>query len=66
MPPTGSLSGVKVFSATRAEERNRLGERLAEWTRIHPKLNILDVHVVQSSDNAYHCLSIVVLYNRAP
>jgi len=65
MPPAG-VNGVKVFSATRAEERDRLGERMAEWSKIHPKLTILDVHVVQSSDNAYHCLSIVVLYNRTP
>ena len=62
----GTISGVKVFTATRAEERMRLGEHLERWSKANPQHQIVDTRVVQSSDRGYHCLSIVVLYRPAP
>jgi hypothetical protein len=52
---------VKVFSATKARERERIGERLTEWLQRQPYgTEIVDTEVRQSSDREYHCLSIVL------
>ena len=56
------LDGVKVFSATKARERESLGERLTEWLSQNPDAHILDTVVRQSSDREFHCLSITVFY----
>lgn len=55
------LSGVKVFSATKAADRERLGERITKWLREEKRL-ITDVVVRQSSDSAFHCLSIIYFF----
>ena len=57
------FNSVKVFSATMAQERDRLGERITEWIREHPKFGIVDTIVTQSSDEAFHCLAITLFYN---
>ena len=54
------ISAVKVFSATMAREREVLGERVSDWLRAHPGLQLVDRVVKQSSDNEYHCLSITL------
>lgn len=56
------FNGVKIFSATMAQERDRLGERITEWIREHPKIEIVDTVVTQSSDEAFHCLVITLFY----
>ena len=53
---------VKVFSATKARERESLGERVTEWVR-QQKPRITNTVVRQSSDSEFHCLSIIVFYN---
>jgi len=57
------FNGVKIFSATMAQERDRLGERITEWLREHPNVEVVDTVVTQSSDEAFHCLVITVFYN---
>ncbi len=57
--------GVKIFSATMARERMRLGERVTDWIRSNPALRIVRTVVVQSSYRQFHCLSIVVFWNDA-
>jgi len=57
------FNGVKIFSATMAQERDRLGERITEWIREHPGFQIVDTIVTQSSDEAFHCLVITIFYN---
>jgi hypothetical protein len=54
--------GVKVFSATKARDREVLGETITEWLRTHPEYEILDKIVTQSSDSEFHCLAITVFY----
>jgi len=52
---------VKVFSATMAKEREVLGERATAWmqqNKIAPK----KTDVLQSSDESFHCLSLVIWY----
>ena len=52
---------VKVFSVTKARDRESLGERVMAWIAANPRAAILKTVVKQSSDNAFHCLSIVLL-----
>lgn len=52
---------MKVFSVTKARDRESLGERVMAWIAANPRAAILKTVVKQSSDNAFHCLSIVLL-----
>lgn len=58
-------SGVKVFSATKARERELIGERINEWlddTVGKGKVEVVDTVVTQSSDREFHCLTITIFY----
>lgn len=57
------FNGVKIFSATMAQERDRLGERITDWLREHQDYEIVDTIVTQSSDEAFHCLVISIFYH---
>lgn len=56
--------GVKVFTATKAKEREELGEVVSLWLRQKGCPELVDTQVTQSSDNDYHCLSITVIYKK--
>jgi hypothetical protein len=56
------FDGVKVFSATKAREREELGETITKWVQEHPNYRIVDRIVTQSSDNEFHCLTITIFY----
>lgn len=58
------LDGIRVFSATLAQDRQQLGDRVTDWIANNRDLAIRDVTIVQSSDQAFHCLTIVVFYGR--
>jgi hypothetical protein len=53
---------VKVFSATKARERGRLGEDVTLWMRENKGVEIVDKIVTQSSDSEFHCLTITLFY----
>jgi hypothetical protein len=57
-----NVTGVKVFSATKAKEREGLGEAITEWLRGNPNMEIVDKIVTQSSDSEFHCLTITFFY----
>lgn len=58
-----SYSGVKVFSATKARERELIGDRINEWLDEAVKqIEIVDTTVTQSSDREFHCLTITIFY----
>lgn len=60
-----SYDSVKVFTATKAKEREALGEVITAWLRRNDNLiEIVDTEVKQSSDQNYHCLTIIVFYRR--
>jgi hypothetical protein len=59
------FTGVKVFSATKAREREELGESVSRWLQANADLEIVDRVVAQSSDNEFHCLTIVLFYRHA-
>ena len=58
------FDGVKVFSATKAKDRDELGESITRWLDANPGVRVVDKVVAQSSDNEFHCLSITLFYNR--
>ncbi len=56
------FTAVKVFSATKAREREELGETITRWLRSNADLEVVDRVVTQSSDDEFHCLTIVLFY----
>ena len=56
------FTGVKLFSATKAKERDELGDQVTRWLRANGDLEVVDRTVIQSSDNEFHCLTIVIFY----
>lgn len=60
-----SFDAVKVFSATKQKERDDLGEQVTRWLDAHAgRIAVTDKIVTQSSDSAYHCITIVLFYRR--
>jgi hypothetical protein len=59
-----SFTGVKVFSATKAREREELGETITRWIQANADLEIVDRVVTQSSDDEFHCLTIILFFKR--
>lgn len=56
------IQGCKVFSATKAKERELLGETITDWIRSNPDKIVVDKVVTQSSDQAFHCIAITLFY----
>ena len=54
--------GVKVFSVTKARDREHVGEDITRWLQDYPDYEIVDKVVRQSSDREFHCLSIILFY----
>lgn len=57
-----TINGAKVFSATRAKEREELGESITRWLRSNPQVEIVDKIVTQSSDHEFHCLTVTLFF----
>ena len=58
----GGFTGVKVFSATRAKDREELGEVITRWLHANSAYTVVDKVVTQSSDREFHCLTITIFY----
>lgn len=56
------FTDVKIFSATKAREREQLGEVITRWLEEHPDVEVVDKKVTQSSDDEFHCLAISLFY----
>lgn len=56
------FNGVQVFTSTKREERDRLGERITDWLKSNPGIKVADKVVTQSSDSEFHCLTITLFY----
>jgi hypothetical protein len=61
---TIAWNGMRVFSATKARDREQLGEQITAWLRANPNLEIVDKAVRLSSDAEFHCLSIVLFWRQ--
>ncbi|MCX5746335.1 MAG: hypothetical protein NT062_27985 [Proteobacteria bacterium] len=64
--PDKQFNGVKVFSATLFADRERLGEKVTEWITNHPKKELTEIIVTQSSDAAFHCIALSVFFYEPP
>lgn len=62
MADASKFDGVKVFSATKAREREELGEVITRWLTDHAELTVVEQVVTQSSDNEFHCLTVTIFY----
>lgn len=51
-----------MFSATKARDRELLGETITDWIRTHPELEVFDKIVTQSSDAEFHCIAITLAF----
>ena len=58
------FTGVKVFAATKAKEREELSENVNRWIKSNQDLEIVDKVVTQSSDDEFHCYSLVIFYKQ--
>ncbi len=56
------FNGVKVFSATKAKDREELGEQITRWIRANPDAKVTDKIVTQSSDSEFHCITITLFF----
>lgn len=64
-PTMEKITGVKVFTATKAMDRECLGEKATAWLKANPGANVVDKVVTQSSDEAFHCLTITLFLGAA-
>ena len=62
MTVINDFNGVKVFSATMAQEREHLGEKVTDWIRSRPDVEVINTIVTQSSDEAFHCIAITLFF----
>jgi len=51
---------VKVFSVTEVKFREAIGEQVTAWIAAHPAVRIVKTVVALSSDEKFHCFSIVL------
>jgi hypothetical protein len=62
-----AFNGVQVFCATMVHQRQTLGETVTRWLEEarakRPGFQLVDVVVRQSSDSAFHCITIVIFFN---
>jgi folate-dependent tRNA-U54 methylase TrmFO/GidA len=56
------FTGVKVFSTTLARDREVMGEKITNWLKENPNVEIVDKEVTQSSDKEFHCLTVTLFY----
>lgn len=63
---SSKFDGVKVFSATKAREREELGEIITKWLQDHSDYTVVDHVVTQSSDNEFHCLTVTIFFKHKP
>jgi hypothetical protein len=62
-----AFNGVKIFCATLVAQRQSLGDQVTRWLEDARArrwgFEVVDIVVTQSSDEAYHCLTISVFFN---
>ncbi len=66
MNETGStkmnFDAVKIFSTTVMRDRQVMGESITRWLDDNQSIEIADTIVTQSSDDAFHCLTVSIFY----
>ena len=57
-----NYSACKVFTATKAFDRDHLGDAITAWLGANQGVEIVDTVTLQSSDSQFHCLSCLIFY----
>lgn len=60
------FDGVKVFSATKATERDALGGEVTRWLAANRDFSVISKEVLLSSDAHFHCITIILFYKILP
>ncbi len=60
--PQAAFDGVKVFSATLFNDRQQLGDKVTAWIAEHPRNELVEIAVTQSSDASFHCIALTLFY----
>lgn len=63
--PQVPFNGVKVFSATLFNDRQLLGDKVTAWIAEHPRNEVVEITVTQSSDASFHCIALTLFYRSA-
>ena len=58
--PDAQYSLVKVFSVTKARQREEIGESVTAWIAANPALRVVNTVVALTSDAKFHCFSIIL------
>ena len=58
--PDAPIHVVKVFSVTKARQREEIGESVTAWIAANPELRVVNTVVALTSDAKFHCFSIVL------
>lgn len=58
-------TGAKVFTATKARDREDLGDAITAWLAKNPNVEVVHTVTLQSSDTSFHCLTCFVFYRQA-
>lgn len=56
------FDGMVIFSASKHVDREKMGADVTNWRQRNPALQIVEVRTLQSSDNEFHCVTIIVFY----
>lgn len=57
-----NFHGVKFFSATKANDRAKLGEKVTSWLIQNQHIEVVDYITSQSSDSEFHCVCIWLFF----
>ena len=60
------FTGCKIFSTTLARDREAMSETINRWLDANRDKEIVDKVVKLSSDQQFHCLTIVLFYRDRP
>ena len=56
---------VRIWRRLGAHDREELGELITRWLESQSgKIKLVDKVVTQSSDNEYHCVTVVLFYDK--
>ena len=56
------FDGMVIFSASKHTDREKMGADVTAWRRNSASATITDVRTMQSSDNEFHCVTVVIFY----
>ncbi len=60
-PPAGRATRIEVFSETMMKGHEHLGQKVSEWLRAHPDFEMTELRSMQSSDNQFHCVTLILI-----